>query len=96
MNLHQLLFHCTVDTTPPTPVFSGCPSAAIIATDPAVFFQVPSARDADTRELLPVSCSPAPGTTFAEQNTSVTCSASDAVGNVAPQKCNFNVQLGND
>jgi len=69
-----------VDTTPPVITVSG--TFVVDATSPsgAVVFYIASARDV-VAGVVPVSCHPASGSTFAIGTTTVTCMAVDEVGN---------------
>ena len=80
-------------TTPPT--ISGTPSnMSVSATSPAgasVTYTTPSATDYYS-ESDAVSCSPAPGSTFALGMTTVTCSTTDKFGNSAHSSFSVTVQ----
>lgn len=70
------------DSTPPA--FNGVANLILEATGPngaAATFGVTATDNIDGS--VPVSCSPASGTTFALGNTNVTCTATDAAGNTA-------------
>ena len=71
-----------IDTT--APVISGIPSAIVVeATSPAstpVTYALPTAIDARDGAVA-VNCAPFSGGTFSLGATTVTCSATDAVGN---------------
>jgi hypothetical protein len=73
-----------VDTTPP--VISNVPAnmtaQATTSTGAVVSYTAPAASDA-VSGLVPVTCVPASGSTFAVGATRVACSASDAAGNLA-------------
>jgi hypothetical protein len=80
------------DTTPPTiqphsdiVAEAGGPSGATVA------YTSPSASDA-VDGAVSVSCAPASGSLFALGHTTVTCSAQDAAGNVAPTQ-SFDVNV---
>ncbi|MDT0165756.1 PxKF domain-containing protein [Actinotalea sp. AC32] len=71
-----------VDTTPPTwdsPLVDL--TATATANSAATVTYAPTATD-DVDGAVPVTCTPASGSTFAVGATTVTCSASDAAGNV--------------
>jgi hypothetical protein len=70
------------DTTPP--LIAVPPDATIEATGPigAVFTYAVTATD-DVDGILPATCVPASGGTFAFGPTTVTCSATDSAGNTA-------------
>ena len=81
-------------TEPPKAVFSGCPDADIIATDPMLNFTIPNATDANTGKPLTCVVQSNAGDEFhQEQHGGLYCMASDAKGHVAPQMCSFNVQI---
>lgn len=81
-----------LDTTPP--IITGTPShlsaEATSPTGAVVTYTAPTAVDA-TGRLLPVSCSPASGSTFPLGTTSVVCTATDSFGNTA--SASFNVTV---
>jgi hypothetical protein len=73
-----------VDTTPP--VISNVPAnmtaQSTSSTGAVVSYTTPAANDA-VSGVVPVTCLPASGSTFAVGTTTVACTASDATGNVA-------------
>jgi hypothetical protein len=74
---------CVVDTTPP--VFGAAPDIVAYATSTSgvkVTYALPPATDA-VDGPRPVTCTPASGSTFAVNKTTVTCTASDTHGNGA-------------
>jgi peptidoglycan hydrolase-like protein with peptidoglycan-binding domain len=81
------------DTTPPT--ITGTPSNSTAqATSPSgaiVTYSPPTAPDA-VDGTDPVSCSPASGSTFALGVTTVSCTATDAHGNIAQTSFTVTVQ----
>jgi HYR domain-containing protein len=83
-----------VDST--APVLSHVPSGiAVDTTNPAgrtVTWGLPSADDAVDGPVL-VTCAPASGSTFAVGPTTVSCTASDAAGNVATDSFTVRVTL---
>jgi hypothetical protein len=72
------------DTTPP--VISNVPASmtaqAMSSSGAVVSYTTPAANDA-VSGVVPVTCLPATGSTFALGTTAVACTASDAAGNVA-------------
>lgn len=77
------------------PVISNCPANIVRNTDPgqcgaAVAFAVPTATD-NCPGPVSVVCSPASGSVFPKGTTTVTCTATDASGNVAT--CSFTVTV---
>ena len=71
------------DTTPPT--ITGTPASITVQSGPSgagVAYTNPTATDT-VDGTVPVTCSPASGTTFAIGTTAVTCTATDAHGNKA-------------
>jgi hypothetical protein len=76
-----------VDTTPPTldAVPADPVAEATGAKGAGVSFTSPTATDT-VSGTLPVTCTPASGSTFALGVTTVTCSATDAAGNVGSVK----------
>jgi hypothetical protein len=80
-----------VDTTAPS--LSRAPNLSVIATSRSgrtVGFVKPVATDA-VSGVLPVTCAPASGSLFALGTTTVTCSATDAAGNVG--RTSFTVRV---
>lgn len=79
------------DTQPPT---IACPADIVLPTDPGqcsavVTFAV---RTSDNCTDVTVTSEPPSGAAFPIGNTTVTCTATDAAGNVA--ECSFNVTVG--
>jgi sugar lactone lactonase YvrE len=74
----------SADTTPP--VISGVPADITVdatsASGAVVTFASPTASD-NVDGPVPVSCSPASGSTFPIGTTTVTCTATDAAGNTS-------------
>jgi hypothetical protein len=92
-NSSSASFNVTVqDTTPP--VISNVPSdISVDATSPSgaiVSYSSPTATDLG--QSVPVSCSPASGSTFPVGNNTVTCTANDGRGNTA--QAQFHVIIG--
>ncbi|HEY6329042.1 MAG TPA: kelch repeat-containing protein [Blastocatellia bacterium] len=80
------------DTEPPT---VHCPStivATTTGTSAVVTFPTPTATD-NCPGVSAVTCSPASGSSFPVGTTTVTCSATDAAGNIGT--CTFQVIVGN-
>src|SRR5205807_1651469 len=81
------------DTT--GPVIQAHANVVVEAAGPAgatVTYTAPTATDS-LDGLVPVSCAPASGSTFALGHTTVTCSAHDAAGNAAaPQTFDVHVR----
>ncbi|MGE0883538.1 MAG: HYR domain-containing protein [Blastocatellales bacterium] len=80
------------------PALAGCPTNIVANTDPglctaAVSFIPPTATDA-CDGARPVTCVPASGSTFPKGTTTVTCSASDALGNAS--SCSFSVTVNDN
>jgi len=77
------------------PVISGVPaSQTLAATSPAgavATYAAPTATDA-VDAAVPVTCSPASGSTFPIGSTTVTCTATDAAGNGASASFTITVQ----
>lgn len=75
----------TVDTVPPV-IASSTDITVVLttatATSSIVTYTVPTATD-NVDGSVPVSCTPASGSTFGLGTTTVTCTAQDAAGNVA-------------
>lgn len=69
------------DTTPPVVTVPAAVSATATGASQAVVGYEASAWD-ETDGALPVSCSPASGSSFAVGSTTVLCTATDAAGNV--------------
>jgi hypothetical protein len=83
------------DTTPPVlTIPTGITAIAIGVTGTIVSFAA-TALDASDG-VVPVTCTPPSGTLFAPGNTTVTCSASDAAGNVATRSFIVGVALPAD
>jgi len=82
-----------VDTTPP--VLSGIPAnitvTATSTSGAVVTWPAPTATDLVSGSV-PVTCTPASGSTFAVGTTPVTCTASDALGNTASAGFTVSVQ----
>ena len=82
-----------MDTTPP--VLSGIPENITVTTTSTsgavVTWPAPTATDLVSGSV-PVTCTPASGSTFAVGTTSVTCTASDALGNTASAGFTVTVQ----
>ncbi len=86
-----LTVNVTAETTPPT---ISCPSNITQSTNPdqcsaVVNFTTPTANDNCPGAM--VVCNPATGATFPKGVTTVTCTATDAVGNTA--SCTFTVTI---
>ncbi|XP_070549852.1 hyalin-like [Ptychodera flava] len=80
------------DTTPPVVT---CPADITVANDDGettamVMFSGESATD-NSGTTSPVTCNPASGTVFSDGDTTVTCSATDALGNTGT--CSFTVTV---
>src|SRR5439155_22202036 len=81
------------DNQPPT--LTACPSDITQSTDPGVCsavvtFTAPTASDL-CDGTVPVTCTPASGSTFNKGTTTVTCTATDAANNSA--SCHFDVTV---
>ncbi|XP_033628819.1 tyrosine-protein phosphatase 10D-like [Asterias rubens] len=84
------VFLVTVDTIAPNATFANCP-ADVLTNDAVVNFTEPTASDGGVD--LNVSCDPPSGSTFTQNNTNVTCTATDAAGNEAEEFCVFLVTV---
>jgi hypothetical protein len=82
-----------VDTTPPVLTLPGTISATATSIDGAVVHYSASAADLVDGAITPV-CTRASGSTFALGTITVTCTATDAHGNVATGTFQVNVHYG--
>ena len=80
------------DTISPNANFTGCP-ANITTNDVVVNYTEPTASDGE--DILTVSCDP-PSESILPDNeeTTVTCTATDGAGNDANETCTFTVTVG--
>ncbi len=86
---------CPGDDVPPT---IACPGDITVSTDPgqcsaAVTFVVTATDDRDPNPTI--ACDPPSGSTFSKGTTTVTCTATDAGGNVS-EPCSFTVTVVDD
>src|SRR5262249_50773245 len=74
-----------LDTTPPVITGVQNPMVAYASSTAGAKVTYSALTAVDDRDgTVPIMCTPASGTTFAPGQTTVTCSASDKAGNVAP------------
>ena len=91
-NLNVPLFFALIDTTPPVlTVSSNVTVEATSATGAPVTFAAATATDAGSG-VQSVSCDRAPGDTFPQGTTTVSCSATDQNGNTAHASFTVTVQ----